>query len=74
MEQPDKTQIACAPVISRYLVYIEELYKVLENNIDRINIDQKHLNQIWRKYKKYKQERGAEAHIRTIRGWAHKYD
>jgi NTE family protein len=58
----DKTEhnVAMAKVISRYLVYIEELYKVLENNIDRINIDQKHLNQIRRKYKKYKQERGAE--------------
>lgn len=58
----DKTEhnIAMARVISRYLGYIEELYNVLENNIDRINIDQKHLNQIRRKYKKYKQERGAE--------------
>jgi NTE family protein len=58
----DKTEhnVAMARVISRYLVYIEELYKVLEHNIDRINIDQKHLNQIRRKYKKYKQERGAE--------------
>lgn len=58
----DKTEhnVAMARVISRYLGYIEELYKVLENNIDRINIDQKHLNQIRRKYKKYKQERGAE--------------
>ena len=58
----DKTQhnVAMSKVISRYLVYIEELYKVLENNLDRINIDQKHLNLIRRKYKKYKQERGAE--------------
>jgi NTE family protein len=58
----DKTQhnVAMARVISRYLVYIEELYKVLENNIDRINIDQNHLKRIRRKYKKYKQERGAE--------------
>lgn len=58
----DKTvhNVAMSKVISRYLEYIEELYKVLENNIDRINIDQKHLNLIRRKYKKYKQERGAE--------------
>jgi NTE family protein len=58
----DKTEhnVAMSKVISRYLGYIEELYKVLENNIDRINIDQKHLNLIRRKYKKYKQERGAE--------------
>jgi NTE family protein len=58
----DKTQhnVAMAKVISRYLGYIEELYRVLENNIDRINIDQKHLSKIRRKYKKYKQERGAE--------------
>jgi NTE family protein len=58
----DKTEhnVAMSKVISRYLRYIEELYKVLENNLDRINIDQKHLNLIRRKYKKYKQERGAE--------------
>jgi NTE family protein len=58
----DKTEhnVAMARVISRYLGYIEELYKVLENNIDRINIDQKDLSKIRRKYKKYKQERGAE--------------
>jgi NTE family protein len=58
----DKTEhnIAMARVISRYLGYIEELYNVLENNIDRINIDQNHLKRIRRKYKKYKQERGAE--------------
>jgi NTE family protein len=58
----DKTEhnVAMSKVISRYLGYIEELYKVLENNLDRINIDQKHLNLIRRKYKKYKQERGAE--------------
>jgi NTE family protein len=58
----DKTvhNVAMSKVISRYLEYIEELYKVLENNIDRISIDQKHLNLIRRKYKKYKQERGAE--------------
>jgi len=58
----DKTEhnVAMSKVISRYLEYIEELYKVLENNIERIDIDQKHLNLIRRKYKKYKQERGAE--------------
>jgi NTE family protein len=58
----DKTEhnVTMSKVISRYLKYIEELYKILEDNIDRINLDQKQLNRIRRKYKKYKQERGAE--------------
>jgi len=58
----DKTEhnVTMSKVISRYLEYIEELYKILEDNIDRINIDQKQLKRIRRKYKKYKQKHGAE--------------
>lgn len=58
----DKTKhnVTMSKVISRYLEYIEEMYKILEDNIDRINIDQKQLKRIRRKYKKYKQEHGAE--------------
>jgi NTE family protein len=43
-------------VITRYLEYIEELYQLLENNIDRIDINKQQLKKICRKYKKYKQE------------------
>ncbi|HZB18079.1 MAG TPA: hypothetical protein VE445_13010, partial [Nitrososphaeraceae archaeon] len=32
----------------------------LENNVDRIDINKQHLKKIRRKYKKYKQEHGAE--------------
>ena len=58
----DKTKhnVRMSKVISRYLKYIGELYKTIEDNIDQINIDQKQLRRIRRKYKKYKQERGAE--------------
>ena len=39
---------------------MKSLYKILEGNIDRVNIDPKRLKRIRTKYKKYKQERGAE--------------
>jgi NTE family protein len=58
----DKTEhnVTMSKVITRYLDYIEELYKLLEDNLDRINIDKQQLKKIRRKYKIYKQERGAE--------------
>jgi NTE family protein len=58
----DKTEhnITMSKVITRYLDYIEELYQILEDNVDRINIDKQQLKKIRRKYKIYKQERGAE--------------
>jgi NTE family protein len=58
----DKTEhnITMSKVITRYLDYIEELYQLLEDNVDRINIDKRQLKKIRRKYKIYKQERGAE--------------
>jgi NTE family protein len=58
----DKTEhnITMSKVITRYLDYIEELYQLLEDNVDRINIDKQQLKKIRRKYKIYKQERGAE--------------
>jgi NTE family protein len=58
----DKTEhnITMSKVITRYLDYIEELYQILEDNVDRINIDKQQLKKIRRKYKRYKQERGAE--------------
>jgi NTE family protein len=58
----DKTEhnVTMSKVITRYLEYIEELYQLLENNIDRINVSPQQLKKIRQKYKKYKQERGAE--------------
>jgi NTE family protein len=58
----DKTEhnVTMSKVITRYLDYIEELYQLLEDNVDRINIGKQQLKKIRRKYKIYKQERGAE--------------
>ena len=58
----DKTEynVTMSKVITRYLSYIEELYKIIENNVDKIDIDEKNLRGIRRKYRKYKQEHGAE--------------
>ncbi len=47
-------------VITRYLDYIEELYQIVENNVNKLQIDEKQLKRIRQKYKKYKQEHGAE--------------
>jgi NTE family protein len=57
----DKTEnnVTMSKVITRYLEYIEELYQLLDNNIDRIKVSSQQLKEIRRKYKKYKQERGA---------------
>ncbi len=58
----DKTEhnITMSKIITKYLRYIEQLYQIVENNVDKINIDQKQLEGIRRKYRKYKQEHGAE--------------
>src|SRR5919106_3691877 len=58
----DKTEhnITMSKVITRYLDYIEELYQIVEEHVDKINIDKQQLKKIRRKYKIYKQERGAE--------------
>lgn len=58
----DKTlsTVAMAKVITRYLRYIDELYEIIEDNVDLIKVDKAHLEKIRRKYKKYKQDTGAE--------------
>lgn len=43
-----------------YLKYIDELYQLIEKNIDLSKVDQEQLKNIRRKYKKIKRERGAE--------------
>ena len=58
----DKSQhgIKMAKVITRYLKYIEELYQIIDKNIDHAKIDKKQLEKIRHTYTKMKRERGAE--------------
>lgn len=58
----DKTKhnVQMSKVISMYLNYMEELYQIVESNADKIQLDEKQLKRIRRKYKKYKQDTGAE--------------
>ena len=62
----DKSQhsIKMSKVITRYLKYIEELYHIIDENIDPSKIDSKQLEKIRQTYKKMKYQRGAE--IRKI--------
>jgi NTE family protein len=58
----DKTEhnVTMSKVITLYLSYIEELYQLIEDHIDLTKVDQDQLKRIRHKYKKFKQERGAE--------------
>ncbi|MDF2769778.1 MAG: Patatin-like phospholipase [Nitrososphaeraceae archaeon] len=58
----DKTEynVRMSKVITQYLRYIEELYQLIETHMDLTKVDPKQLKRMRRKYKKYKQERGAE--------------
>ena len=58
----DKSQhsIKMAKVITRYLKYIEELYQIIDKNIDPARIDKKQLAKNHRNYTKMKREHGAE--------------
>jgi NTE family protein len=62
----DKSQnsIKMSKVITRYLKYIEELYQIIDKNIDPARIDKKQLEKIRHTFIKMKRERGAE--IRAI--------
>jgi len=53
-------QIKMSKVITRYLKYIEELYQIIDKNIDPAKIDKKQLEKIRRTYTKMKREHGAE--------------
>jgi len=55
-----QNQIKMAKVITRYLKYIEELYQIIDKNIDSTKIDKKRLEKIRRTYTKMRGERGAE--------------
>ncbi len=58
----DKTlsTVAMSKVITRYLRYIDELYQMIEDCVDMTKVDKGQLENIRRKYKKYKQDTGAE--------------
>jgi NTE family protein len=52
--------IKMSKVITGYLRYIDELYQMVENSLDKSKVDKGKLEKIRNKYKKYKLETGAE--------------
>jgi NTE family protein len=58
----DKTlsTVAISKAITRYLRYIDELYQMVEAHVDMTKVDKGQLEKVRRKYKKYKQDTGAE--------------
>ncbi len=58
----DKTahNIKMSKVITQHLEFIEELYKIIENNVDQSKIDKQKLDDIHKKYQKMMKEHGAE--------------
>jgi NTE family protein len=58
----DKTahNIKMSKVITRHLEFIEELYKIVETNVDPSKIDRKKLDNIHKKYQKMMKQHGAE--------------
>jgi NTE family protein len=58
----DKTEhsIKMSATITRYLDFIEELYQIVNTNMDKLALDEKTITKINRKYKKYHQDHGAE--------------
>jgi NTE family protein len=76
----DKTEhsVTMSKVITRYLQYIEELYQIVEKHADHTKLGKERLARIRHKYKKYKQERGAEIkqifHISRDEPFPHIYE
>jgi NTE family protein len=58
----DKTlhNVKMSKVITQYLNYIEELYHILQDHVDLAKLDKEVVNKIERKYKKIKEDHGAE--------------
>jgi NTE family protein len=71
-------QIKMAKVITKYLKYIDELYQIIDKNIDTTKIDKKQLEKIRRTYIKMKREHGAEIreiiHITRDEPYPHFYE
>jgi NTE family protein len=76
----DKTEnnVTMSKVITRYLKYIEELYQIVEQYTDHTELGEERLERIRHKYKKYKEERGAEIkkvfHISRDERFPHIYE
>lgn len=58
----DKTihNIKMSKIITRYLQFIDELYQIIDKNIDKSKLDKEELRQVNLKYKNFKVEHGAE--------------
>jgi NTE family protein len=58
----DKTMhnVRMSKVITQYLRFIDELYQIIEDNVEPSKLDKATRTKINKKYKKFKQERGAE--------------
>jgi NTE family protein len=58
----DKTlnTLTMSKVITRYLRYIDDLYQMIDNGVDMTKVNKDQLEKIRRKYKRYKQDTGAE--------------
>ncbi|HEX2107563.1 MAG TPA: patatin-like phospholipase family protein [Nitrososphaera sp.] len=58
----DKTahNVKMSKVITQHLEFIEELYKLIEKNVDQSKIDKQKLDNIHKKYQKMMEEHGAE--------------
>ena len=58
----DKTlnTLTMSKVITQYLRYIDELYQMIDNCVDMTKVEKEQLDKIRRKYKRYKQDTGAE--------------
>lgn len=76
----DKTEhnVTMSKLITLYLDYIEELYQLIESHMDLTKVDPMQLKRIRQKYRKYKQERGAEIkdvfHISRDEPFPHMYE
>jgi NTE family protein len=57
----DKTahNVKMSKVITQHLEFIEELYDIIENNVDQSKIDKQKLDNIHNKYQKMMKEHGA---------------
>ena len=67
-----------AKVITRYLKYIEELYQIIDKNIEPARIDKKQLEKIRHTFTKMRRERGAEIrdiiHVTRDEPFPHSYE
>jgi NTE family protein len=76
----DKTEhnVAMSKLITRYLQYIDELYQIVEAHADEKRMNQDQLKRIRQKYKRYKEDHGAEIkkifHISREEPFPHIYE